>query len=91
MPTFVTVAQIVLRHRIDPGDEYRILEVLQVGSHFQIWERISFAGARTPLRHSQVKLGSAHTVRQALKQEIERLCTEEEFILVSRSGVFLDG
>jgi hypothetical protein len=38
-----------------------------------------------------VKIGSAHTVRQALKQEIERLCTEEEFALVSRDGVFLDG
>jgi len=91
VPTSITVAQVVLRRRNDPGNEYRTFEILQVGSHFQIWERISFAGARTPFRHTQVKIGSAHTVRQALKQEIERLCTEEEFALVSRDGVFLDG
>lgn len=90
--TVISVAEIVLHRRDDPRNEYRELEVLRVGSHYQMWENTRFAGTRIPFRSAQTEIGSAHRIRKAIKQEIERLCTEEDFILVSRCGEkFLDG
>ena len=88
----VTVARVELHRQNDPRNERRILEVIQTGWSYQMWEKVRFGDTRRDWRDAQTKSGTAEHMRRALKDEMERLCTEEEFVLVHNyAESFLDG
>jgi hypothetical protein len=80
--TNVLIARISLHRRGDSNNEFRHLDLYQTGRNFALWQSVGFAGDPDIWTSGPMKRGSEHAMRALLREETQRLCEREGFVVI---------
>ena len=81
------ITTVFLRRLDDPDHEYRRMDVYEQDDYCLLFESIFFAGTPEMYRTSLTSIDSKEGISRRVENEINRLCREDGFRVVSREGM----
>ena len=80
------IATVFLRRQNDRDHVYRRMDVYEQDEKSLVFESNFFAGEPDLFRTAMTSIDSKRAISRQLHQEIERLCREDGFRVISRGG-----